>query len=220
MVAVSIIFLVFVFSFAILFLTGDGYRSCINDELHYIVTKGNVLLIFVSDEEGNALGTISNNTFNWWKQKVVENQDMNIITLTHQPLYDTVGGSKLRIGYIEDSERFVDVLKDYDVCLWMSGHVHHNHDGADSIVEKWGTIFIDSGSIQIQDPSQRSESRLLEFKVGSREVTVKSRDHGSGTWNADLEYSFNLIYPFQMENIRKRDYQNKTTFSIWVFSDI
>jgi len=57
----------------------------------------------MSAEESDGIGTINDDTFNWWRQKVIVNQNMNVITLTHQPLYDTVGGSKSMQGHIKDS---------------------------------------------------------------------------------------------------------------------
>ena len=102
----------------------------------------------------------------------------------------------------------------------MNGHVQHNHEYPDSIVKKWGTTFVDAGSIQMRIDTDKSESRLLEFKVGSREATIRSRDHSSRSWNTDLTYSFTLTYDFQMENMDDGKDGHEATFSIWVFSDI
>lgn len=212
--AIGAVLLLVVFNFTTTFGTLRNYRHYVNSELNYTVTRGNLFLVFMSDEQFDAAGTIGDSAFDWWKQKIIQNQNMNIVTLTHQPLYGTVGGSETSSGSIENSERFVGVLKSYRVCLWMSGHVHQNHKSHSSIVTKWGTTFIDSGSIQRTNPAEKSASRLLEFKVGSGKVVVRSRDHTNRIWNSNLDYSFNLTYDFRMENTLK------DTFAIWVFSDI
>ncbi|MCL2156295.1 MAG: metallophosphoesterase, partial [Leptospirales bacterium] len=61
----------------------EAYKKYIKKPLYYSVEVGNLLILFMSDEDRFPPTFISDDTFNWWKKQVVENQDKIIITVTH-----------------------------------------------------------------------------------------------------------------------------------------
>ena len=75
----------------------QNYKDLLENELHYSIERGNITFLLMSDEKRVGLwGTISDNTFNWWKE-TVQNDNNNIITITHQPLEGTTRGSEMGI---------------------------------------------------------------------------------------------------------------------------
>ena len=85
----------------------------------YKFRAGNILFLMLSDRNdlpspvgrgysrenlkgGNPPGAVTRETFDWWKQQVLENQDKIIITMAHHVLRDTTTGS----GRGEGSPRY------------------------------------------------------------------------------------------------------------------
>ncbi len=52
---------------------GKLYQKKIQKGLHYSVMKGNILFIFISDELRSSATDISDETFNWWRNLVINN---------------------------------------------------------------------------------------------------------------------------------------------------
>src|SRR3972149_4581018 len=86
---------------------GELYKKKINEKFNYSFVKGNILFIFMSDEITSSETDISDETFNWWKDLVINNQDKIIVTVTHAPLEGSeIPFSSFRRRQIKDSKRF------------------------------------------------------------------------------------------------------------------
>jgi len=184
---------------------GELYKKKINEKFNYSFVKGNMLFIFMSDEITSSETDISDETFNWWKDLVINNQDKIIVTVTHAPLEGSgILFSSFKRRQIKDSKRFTDVLKKYKVDIWLSGHVH---------VPQWfpyvvgrgerynGTMFINVAGIRPEALGlKQSESRIMIFVCGSNKVLLKSRNHTGREYNQDLEVVFRLSRQYKCES--------------------
>lgn len=173
------------------------FRKKLRQEIHYSVLHGNILFIFLSDEERGKPTVIKDETFNWWKKLVIENQDKIIVTVTHASLDgSTIPFSSFDDRKIKQSHRFRKVLREYKVDLWLSGHLHIPHSFTNTIVKKEdlkGTIFTHISSIRPEMLGlKHSESRFLEFYCDSNKLLIKSRDHKIKKWDSSLEEEFGL----------------------------
>ena len=171
---------------------GALFKAKVKEKVHYTKFKGNILFIFLSDEARGKSTTIKEETFIWWKDLVVSNQDKIIIVTTHAPLEGSSIPFSSRDGRkIISSERFVEVLKNYKVDLWLSGHLHLPHAFTNTLVKKEdlnGTIFTHISSIRPELLGlKNSESRLLEFNCGTNKLKIKSRNHSNEKWDNSLE---------------------------------
>ena len=96
--------------------------------------------------------------------------------------------------------------------IWLNGHVHlPNAEYENATVVKNGTLFINTISIdkwtklgpdcQWPDGGCLSaiQSRLFTFDVGSKNVTVWTRDHKEGEWATQVDPDGNIVYSFQFE---------------------
>lgn len=54
---------------------GRLYQKKMGKDFCYFILKGNILFIFMSDEVKSSTMDISNETFNWWRDLVANNQD-------------------------------------------------------------------------------------------------------------------------------------------------
>jgi len=182
----------------------ETYTRLVNPKLHYSVTAGNILLLFISNSAPGRMTEIPDNVFQWWEQNVIENQDKIIITVTHGSLKNSgllQSRAKIERQFIKNSERFESVLKKYKVDIWISGHSHipgylpftdyKNEDLG-------GTIFIDNGAIR-EDLFSNIESRVIIFKKDSDIVTIKHRDHKEKKYITSFEKEYRLSKKFHYE---------------------
>ena len=183
---------------------GELYKKKINEKFNYSISKGNILFIFMSDELTSSETDISDETFNWWKNIVINNQDKIIVTITHAPLEGSgIPFSSFRRRQIKDSKRFADVLAKYRVDIWLSGHVHIPHWFPNVVgkSEKYnGTMFINVAGIRKEALGlKQSESRIMTFECGSDKVLLKSRNHTEREFNKELETVFEVSKEFKCE---------------------
>lgn len=180
---------------------GELFREKLREEVNYSILKGNILFIFMSDSERGKATEISDETFEWWKDLVINNQDKIIVVTTHAPLEDSgIPFSSFTDRQVINSERFTDVLKEYQVDLWLSGHLHIPHGVMNNIVEKDkfdGTIFVHISSIRPEVLGlKESESRMLTFACGSDKVLIQSRNHEEGIFAPNHNRVFLLSKEF------------------------
>jgi len=159
-----------------------AYLEAVGRPLHYAVTVGNMLIILMSDEKRTPQTEISHSTFRWWWDLVMENQDKILVTVSHAaPAGSGLPASMFPTMRIAASARFEEVMKRYPVDLWISGHNHV----ASSVSAKFSrprafprTLFVEVASIHLTALSG-IESYVLEFREGSEECRVLTRDHQS-----------------------------------------
>lgn len=183
---------------------GKLFKEKLREDVDYAVLKGNILFIFMSDSERGKATEISDEVFIWWKDLVINNQDKIIVVTTHAPLEDSgIPFSSIRERQVIDSERFTDVLKEYKVDLWFSGHLHLPNGMVNGTVtkEKYGGVdFIHISSIRPEFLGiKESESRVLTFVCGSDKVLVRSRNHHDRDYSWGLDEVFTLSKPYECD---------------------
>jgi 3',5'-cyclic AMP phosphodiesterase CpdA len=188
---------------------GKLFREKLREEVNYSIVKGNILFIFMSDSERGKATEISDETFEWWKDLVINNQDKIIVVTTHAPLEDSgIPFSSFTDRQVINSQRFTEVLKDYQVDIWLSGHLHIPHGVMNNIVEKEkydGTIFVHISSIRPELMGlKESESRVITFACGSDKVLIQVRNHKEGVFvpnqNRVFQLSKKYIYNSEPSN--------------------
>lgn len=173
------------------------FKQKLNDKLNYSVFTNNLIIIFMSDEKKSSASNISDDTFEWWKDLVIKNQDKLIIVVTHAPLKGSgITFSSLNRRNITDSNRFLNVLNNYGVDLWISGHLHIPHSINNNLTNKpelSNTKFLNISSIRTELLGFKdSESFILSLYCGSNIIEIKSRNHTKGKYNRDQVYSYRL----------------------------
>lgn len=175
------------------------YRQYIGEKLHYSVTVGNILMLFMSDEDRFPAQKISDATFRWWKNKVEKNQHRIIITVTHAYLKESgLFGYPIPSRNIAGSERFASVLKKNRVALWICGHTHlpgFIWERYTSPPSYRGTTFINVSAIR-KSMFNNIESNLIYFSKGKDQALIRRRDHENGRFVRSLEITVPLGRPF------------------------
>ncbi len=187
---------------------GALYRKLVQTRMHYSFAVEGLLFIMMSDEVPGAPTDISDETFRWWKRLVEENQDKIIVVVTHAPLEGSrIPLSQVGRRQIRDSERFRRVLRSKRVDLWLNGHNHVPHwfpYDVSRVDELGGTVFVNVSAIR-KEFMKHSESRILEFRCGSGQVVIRSRDHTEERFNDRLERRYDLSKPLRCDGTAERD---------------
>ncbi len=183
---------------------GKIFQSKLKEKPNYTVEKGNILFIFMSNADRGKATVISDETFEWWKDLVIKNQDKIIVVITHAPLDGSgITFSGIKERQITDSKRFRDVLKKYKVDLWFSGHLHIPQEMFGTIVKQKklnGTVFIELSSIRPDIMGMKEpESRVVYFACGTDKVLVRSRNHEMRTFMPALDKVFTLSKPYKCD---------------------
>jgi len=183
---------------------GKIFQAKLKEKPNYTVEKGNILFIFMSNEDRGKATVITDETFEWWKDLVVKNQDKIIVTVTHAPLDGSgITFSGLKARQIVDSKRFREVLKQYKVDAWLSGHLHLPQELFGTIVKQKklnGTVFIEISSIRPDlGGLKESQSRVLTFACGSDKMLVRSRNHERRFYTPGLDKVFTLSKAYECD---------------------
>lgn len=183
---------------------GNIFQAKLKEKPNYTVEKGNILFIFISNEDRGKATVITDETFEWWKDLVIKNQDKIIVTVTHAPLDGSgITFSGLKARQIVDSKRFREVLKQYKVDVWLSGHLHLPQELFGTIVKQKklnGTVFIEISSIRPDlGGIKESESRVLTFACGSDKMLVRSRNHERHFYTPGLDKVFTLSKAYECD---------------------
>ena len=177
----------------------DNYKKYIDKPLFYSVSAGNILILLLSDVNKSAETEIPDRAFGWWRDKVIENQDRIIITVTHAYLAESgLFGAVDPTRDIRNSDRFAGVLKKYRVDIWLCGHTHLPHWVYGRVKMKkslGGTLFINVSAIR-GNFFKNPESEILIFEKGSDRVLIRSRDHEDGEFDGWLDIHFKLSHNF------------------------
>ncbi len=184
---------------------GKLFREKLREEVNYSIVKDNILFIFMSDSERGKSTVISDETFEWWKDLVVNNQDKIIVVTTHAPLEDSgIPFSSFEDRKVINSKRFTEVLRDYNVDIWLSGHLHLPHGIMNNIVEKDkfnGALFVHISSIRPEIMGIKdSESRVLTFACGSDKVLIQSRNHEKSSFAPNQDRIFQLSKKYECKS--------------------
>ena len=166
---------------------------------HYGVRLGNLLILLLSDTSTDSASHISEQAFAWWQEMVASNQDKIIITVSHAQLrHSGLFSSIIPSRQIVDSARFEEVLKNYRVDLWISGHSHLRQGWAGTAncnKALGGTCFVNVSAIA-RTALAGNESRFLYLADGKDTAWIRSRNHRDEQFNPRLDLPLSLGHVF------------------------
>ncbi len=169
------------------------YKKHIRKSLHYAVTAGNLMFIFISDTNRKPFSEIPDKVFLWWKKLVINNQDKIIVTVSHAALNkSSLLASIIPSLSIKKSKRFEQVLRKYNVDLWISGHSHFAYNMKGDVTKPGrfkNTLFVDVSSIR-KEILMLGDSYLIVFKQNSNRMSLIPIDHTKNK----IQYGFGITH--------------------------
>ena len=158
----------------------EAYDKLIRSRDPYRVIDGNVAWFMLSDEKPGVPGDLSEETCDWLEAELATHADKTVIVCSHQLVRDTIHKSDHRQRHIHPSERLAEIIGKSKIDLWMCGHEHHSPYTTDRIARKEGTTYINVASVSHAYNTKASQSFVLEFAEGAREIVARRRQHDTG----------------------------------------
>ncbi|MCH7224771.1 metallophosphoesterase family protein [Haloferula sp. A504] len=176
----------------------EAYDELIRSRDPYRVIDGNVAWFMLSDEKPGVPGDLSKETCDWLEAELAAHADKTVIVCSHQLVRDTIHKSDHPQRHIRPSERLAEIIGKSKIDLWMCGHEHHSPYNKTRIARKDGTTYINIASVSHAYNTKASQSYVLEFTEGSREIVARRRQHDSGEYLKEFEVRVPLRHPIEM----------------------
>ena len=165
----------------------EHYEKLVRSIKPYSHIDGNIVWFIFSDEQPGVRGNISDETFDWLKKGVAENQDKVVIVCSHQLVNRTVRKSEDKARHIHPKEKIAELLDELRVDLWLCGHEHHKPYSRGEIAQKDGTTFINIASMSHAYGTKQSQSFVFEFVDGAKQIVGHRRVHDDQSFDRDYE---------------------------------
>jgi hypothetical protein len=201
----------------------------------YRFQAGNILFLMLADRNdaptpvgrghsqgansgGYPAGAVTRETFDWWKQQVLDNQDKIIVTIGAEGssylYYIIENDDPDDFRYTKDAHVFEDFLDGFHkeqgrgaIDLWIAGHTHvkspEDDWGGKTISERrWGVGFLQVAALTRHHGGSHPLSRLLSFTDASDDVKVDVYLHESSYednpvgWYTPASKTFPLRHKF------------------------
>ncbi|MFN7461055.1 MAG: metallophosphoesterase family protein [Akkermansiaceae bacterium] len=173
----------------------DFFTTLIRSTDPYSVIDGNLVWIFLSDQKAGVAGELTPEACDWLEAELAKHKGKNIIVCSHQGVKDTTIDTDLSSRHLAPADRIATMIAKSDVVLWMSGHAHHKPYSAEYVKRVETTTYINVASMSHAYKTGSSQSFLLEFKPGAKEIIARRRIHDTKTFLPEFEVKVPLLYP-------------------------
>lgn len=180
----------------------QNYLSYTNSpNIYYDYWLQNNHFIFLGSEKSNGnIAYLSDTQLQWFDKTLAQNAASNkpIFVFIHQPLYDTVSGSKPGQGWngIEQDTEVKNILAKYPQAILFTGHTHWEF-GSKYIMynEKYCTMFnIPSCAYCWTDANTEDDiSEGYYIEVYNDKVLVKGRNFTTKEWAKNAQYEVDYL---------------------------
>ena len=167
--------------------SSEVYQKLIRKIDPYTVVRGNLVWICISDEKPGVQGDLTDGTCDWMEAELEKHKDKNIIVCSHQGVKDTTYNTEKKDRHLHPPERVAGMLDKYKIDLWLSGHEHHTPYTPKHIARVGETTFINVASMNHAYKTGASQSCLLEFVTGEKQVLVRRREHDKRQFLPEFE---------------------------------
>ena len=158
----------------------------IDKEYYYKVINGCYMVFLCSEDPATSDFTMSREQFDWLTGVLEEAKTAGapIFVFNHFPLryLSPEKGSEV------SAQELGDILVNYNVELYVHGHIHNNIDGSDNFYTSYGVDSINLCRITETVDYEPGDGVVVE--VYEDEVVVRTRDFIKGEWNEELEYHY------------------------------
>lgn len=176
----------------------DFFTTLIRSTDPYSAVDGNLVWIFLSDQKAGVAGELTPEGCDWLEAELAKNKGKNIIVCSHQGVKDTTIDTDLSSRFLSPADRIAALIEKSEIALWMSGHAHHKPYSAEYIKKVEKTTYINVASMSHAYNTKSSQSFLLGFKPGTKEVIARRRTHDTKTFLPEFEVKIPLLYPIEL----------------------
>lgn len=178
--------------------TADIYEKLVRSTDPYSVVDGNLAWIFLSDEKAGVAGDLTPESCDWLEAELAKHKARNIIVCSHQGVKDTTVKTDKSDRHLHPADRIAALIAKSGIALWMSGHEHHTPYTAQHIARVGETTYINVASMSHAYKTESSQSFLLEFEPGAKQIIARRRTHDTKEFNPEYEVRVPLLHPIEL----------------------
>jgi hypothetical protein len=175
----------------------EAYIRMVRSIDPYSVIDGNIAWFFISDEAPGVAGNLTEKSCQWLEKQLAEHADKTTIVCSHQLVKDTTTQSERPQRHIQPADRIAGIIAKSKIDLWLSGHEHHSRYSKEHICRKDDTTYINVASMSHAYNTHSSQSCLLEFVPGAKEIIARRREHDGNRFLPDFEVKIPLRHPLK-----------------------
>ena len=176
----------------------DLYQKLIRSTDPYSVVDGNLVWIFLSDEKAGVPGELMPKSCDWLEAELAKHKGKNIIVCSHQGVKDTTFRTDNAQRYLHPADRIAEIIAKSDIALWMSGHEHHTPYSDKHIARVKDTTYINVASMHHAYKTGSSQSYLLEFQSGAKQIIARRREHDTQKFMPQFEVTIPLRHAIEL----------------------
>ncbi len=176
----------------------DTFIQLIRSTDPYSIVDGNLVWIFLSDELPGVQGDLTPKTCDWLESELAKHKGKNIIVCSHQGVKDTTIKTNQGDRHLHPADRISAIIAKSEIALWMSGHEHHSPYSEKHIARVENTTYINVASMSHAYKTGSSQSCLLEFVPGAKELVARRREHDTQKFLPEFEVKIPLLYPIEL----------------------
>jgi predicted MPP superfamily phosphohydrolase len=176
----------------------DLYIKSIRSTDPYAVVDGNLVWIFLSDEKAGVPGELTPKSCDWLEAELAKHKGKNIIVCSHQGAKDSTFRTDNAQRYLHPADRIAAIMAKSDIALWLSGHEHHTPYSEKHIARVKDTTYINVASMHHAYKTGSSQSFLLEFQAGAKQIIARRREHDTQKFMPQFEVIIPLLYAIEL----------------------
>ena len=180
--------------------SAETYIRMLRGTEPYSVIDGNIAWFFLSDEAPGVSGNLTEKSCQWLERELARHEDKTTIVCSHQLVKGTVFKSTIASFIIHPAERVAGIIAKSKIDLWLCGHEHHTPYSKEHLIRKDGTTYINVASMSHAYNTNASQSYLMEFMPGSREIVARRREHDGKRFQPEFEVKIPLRHELQPGN--------------------
>lgn len=164
-----------------------NFTELVRAPVPYIHIDGNVVWIFLSDENKHRPGHLSERSRQWLSEKLELHRNKVVILCSHQSPPHTVRRSDEDFFSLHPRAEISKILDSHPVALHLCGHEHHHPYDKGCIYQRVGTSVINVASINHAYETDGSGSLLIELVDGARQIVARRRSHDRSAFRKRFE---------------------------------
>lgn len=176
----------------------DAFVKLIRSTDPYSIVDGNLVWIFLSDQKAGVAGELTPEGCDWLEAELTKHKGKSIIVCSHQGIKDTTIDTDLSSRFLSPPDRIAAMIAKSNIVLWMSGHAHHKPYSAEYVKRVENTTYINVASMSHAYNTKSSQSFLLEFKPGSKEIIARRREHDTQKFMPEFEVKIPLQHAIEL----------------------
>ena len=179
------------------------YQQVTGLPLYYSIYRRGIRFIFLSTVATSGkhahICHIGSEQLSWLSDELEADKNSTTILFSHPPIFETTWRSEERDHlanpgsmYLSESAQLRRLFHKYpNIKIYAHGHLHHGYGGVDE--NGRGDYYFEGNVLNISVAATANNQGSSFLFINGNEITVKARNHQTGTWIKTSEYKYSAV---------------------------